>query len=67
MEQVGVEKKKQRRKYVAPPESDEEKKKSDDNSQFRVVRHTPKFDLEIICDNVKDNANLSNLKVIEFN
>ena len=52
---------------MAPLESDEEKKKSDDNSQFRVVSHTPKSDLEIIFDNVKDNADLSNLKGIEFN
>ena len=52
---------------MAPSESDDEKTKSDDNSQFRVVSHTPKSNLETICDNVKDNTDLSNLKGIEFN
>ena len=32
-----------------------------------MVSHTPKSDLEIICENVKDNADLSDLKGIEFN
>ena len=31
-----------------------------------MVTHTPKFDLENICDNVKDNANLIRLKNIDF-
>ena len=52
---------------MAPLESDEEKTQFDDNSKFRVVSHTPKSNLEIICDNIKDNADLSNLKGIEFN
>ena len=52
---------------MAPLESDDEKTESDDNNQFRVVSHTPKYELEIICDNVKDNAYLSDLKGIEFN
>ena len=59
--------KKLRRKYVAPPESDDERIESDDNSQFRVVSHTPKSDLENICDNIRDNANLFGLKGIDFN
>ena len=36
-------------------------------SQFRVVSHAFKFDLENICDNFKDNVDLSGLKNIEFN
>ena len=32
-----------------------------------MVSHTPKSELEIICDNVKENADLSDLKGIEFN
>ena len=52
---------------MAPLESDEERTESDDNSQFRVVSHTPTFDLENSCDNIRDNANLSGLKDIEFN
>ena len=52
---------------MAPPESDDEKTKSNDNSQFRVVSHTSKSDLENICDNVGDNVDLLGLKGIEFN
>ena len=52
---------------MAPPKSDDEKIESGDNSQFGVVSHTPKFDLENICDNVKDNADLLGLKGIKFN
>ena len=32
-----------------------------------MVSHALKSDLEKICDNVKDNADLSGLKSIEFN
>ena len=52
---------------MAPLESADEKTESNDKNQIRVVSHTPKSDLEIICDNVKDNANLLDLKGIEFN
>ena len=62
----GVLAEKKRRKYVAPLESDEEKTKFD-NDQFRVVRHTTKSNLENICDNIRDNVNLSGLKTIDFN
>ena len=34
-------------------EEDEEKTESD-NDQFRVVRHTTKFNFENICDNIRD-------------
>ena len=60
-------KKRLRRKYVAQPNSDEERTESEDTSQFRVVSHALESDLENICDNVKDNADLSGLKNIEFN
>ena len=52
---------------MAPPESDEEITESDDNNQFRVVSHTTKFDLQNICDNFKDNADLTSLKKIDVN
>ena len=64
MEQTSVEKKKQRRKYVALPKTDDEKIEFDDNNQFGVASHTPKSNLEIICDNVKDNVDLLDLKGI---
>ena len=51
---------------MAPPESDEERKKYD-NEQFRVVSHTTKSDLENICDNIRENLDLSGLKTIYFN
>ena len=49
-----------KRKYVLTLEFD-------DNSQFRVVSHTTKFDLENTCDNIRDNADLSGLKGLDFN
>ena len=61
-EQKGPMQKKKRRKYVAPPEIDDE----EDTSQFWVVIHSPKFDLENICDNIKDNADMTRLKNINF-
>ena len=54
------------KKYVAQPESeDEEKTESDDNSQFRVVSHPHKTNLEKICDDIK-NANFDDLNSINF-
>ena len=32
-----------------------------------MVSHTTKSDLENICDNIRDNANLTSLKSIDFN
>ena len=52
---------------MAPLESDEERRELDDNSQFRVVSHTPKSDLENTCDNIRDSADLSSLKGLDFN
>ena len=59
--------KKPRRKYVAQPESNDERTESEDTSQFRVVSHAPKFDIQKICDNVRDNVDLTGLKNIDFN
>ena len=59
-------KKKLRRKYVAQPNSDEERTELEDTSQFRVVIHASKSDLEKNCDNVKDNVDLTGLKNIDF-
>ena len=51
--------KKPRRKYVAQPETNDERTKSENISQFKVVIHFPKSDLENICDNVRDNVDLT--------
>ena len=32
-----------------------------------MVSHTTKYDLENICDNIRDNVDLSGLKTIDFN
>ena len=53
-------------KYVVQPDFDEEKTKSEDTSQFKVVSHASKSDLENICDNIKDNVDLTSLKSIDF-
>ena len=58
--------KKQRRKYIAQPKKDDERIEFEDTSQFRVVSHTPKSNLENIYDNVKNNADLIGLKSINF-
>ena len=48
---------------MATPESDEE---TEDTSQFRVVNHPPKSEVDIICDNIKDSADMSKLRDINF-
>ena len=58
--------KKKRRKYVAQPDSDEERIESDDISQFKVVSHKPLFDLENLCENIRNSADLSSLNHIDF-
>lgn len=40
--------------------------KSYDNNQFKVVSHSPSSDLDNICENIKNNTNLSGLTHIEF-
>ena len=54
--------KKLRRKYVATPKTNDE----EDTSQFRVVSHPPKSDLDNLCDNMKENVDLSKLKNLDF-
>ena len=49
-------------KYVRQPNSSDEMTKSEDTSQFRVVSHAPKSDLENICDNVKENEELTSFE-----
>jgi len=39
----------------------------EDISQFRVVRHDPKSNIDKICDNVRKSADFSKLKSIDFN
>jgi len=55
-----------RRKYFGPLESDEEKIEFD-NEQYRLVRHSTKSKLEIFCNNIRDNADLTGLNTIYFN
>ena len=54
-ELAGPVQKKPRRKYVAakPESNDEEMIESKDISQFRVVIHAPKSNIDKICDNVR--------------
>ena len=58
--------KRPRRKYVAQTKSNEEKIESDDNNQFQVVSHSPSSDLNNLCENIRNNANLSSFSHIEF-
>ena len=55
-----------RRKCIAQPKIDDERTELEDTSQFRVVIHAPKSNLENICNNVRDNVDLTGLKNIEF-
>ena len=48
---------------MATPKSDEETKET---SQFRVVSHPPKSKVDIICDNIANNADMSKLRDINF-
>lgn len=67
-EQPGLVQKKSRRKYIAYLQNDdEERTKSDDNIQFRVESHAPKSNIDNICENIRDNADLTGLKTIELN
>ena len=48
---------------MATPNTDEE---TEDTSQFRVISHPTKSKVDILCDNIKDSADLSKLKDINF-
>ena len=39
---------------------------SDDNSQFQVVSHSPSSNLDNLCENVRNNVDLSGFSHIEF-
>ena len=58
--------KKPRRKYIVQLETNDERTKLEYNKKFRVVSHAPKSNLENICDNVRDNVDLTGLKNIDF-
>lgn len=64
--QVDESEKRQRRKYIAPAKLDEERTKSNDNSQFQVVNHNPSSNLDNLCENIKNNVDLSGFSHIEF-
>ena len=49
---------------MATPDTDKETE--EDISQFRVVSHPPKFDIDKIYDNIKENVDISELKNINF-
>ena len=53
-------------KYVAQPDFDEENTKLDDISQFKVVSHNPLSDLENLCENVKNGADLLGFRHVNF-
>lgn len=65
-EKGGPAEQKKIRKYVAPPESNKEKIEYDDD-QFKLVRHSTKSKLENVCNNIRDNVDLTSLKTIDFN
>ena len=44
----------------------EEKIESDDNSQFKVLSHNPLSDLENLCENIKNSADLSGFSHVDF-
>lgn len=59
-------KNKLRRKYVAPTKSDGERKELDDISQFQVVSHNPSSDIDNLCENVNNKADLSGFAHVVF-
>ena len=52
---------------MATPDSDEDSNEETEyTSQFRVVIHPPKSKVDILCDNIKDNVDMSKLRDINF-
>lgn len=51
---------------MAQLDSNKEKTESDDNNQFKVVNHNPLSDLENLCENVKNNVNMSRFSHVDF-
>ena len=62
-EQGGLAKKKLRRKYITTPNTNKE---IEDTSQFRAVSHPPKSKADKICHNIRDHADISELKNIDI-
>ena len=62
----GEQPQKKRRKLIVAPESDDEGIESDEE-QYRLVRRSTSSRLENICNNIRDNADLSSLLTLEFN
>ena len=52
--------------YVTQVEFNEEKIEYDDNIQFQVVSHSPSLDLNNLCENIRNNVDLSSFSSIEF-
>ena len=57
---------KKRRKLVVAPDTDEEGTESDED-QYRLARRSTSSRLENICNNIRDNADLSGLLTLDFN
>ena len=55
-----------RRNYVVSTELNGQKTESDDMSQYQVVSHGPSSDLDNLCNNIKNNANLLRFTHVEF-
>ena len=51
---------------MAQLNSGEEKIESDDISQFKVVSHNPLLDLENLCENVENSADLIGFSHVDF-
>ena len=62
----GEQPQKKRRKLIVAPETDEEGTESDEE-QYRLVRRSTSSRLENVCNNIRDNADLSGLLTLEFN
>ena len=62
----GEQPQKKRRKLIVAPETDEEGTESDEE-QYRLVRRSTSSRLESVCNNIRDNADLSGLLTLEFN
>ena len=65
-QQEGGAHKRPRRRYIAKAKTDEERNESDDNNQFQVVIHNPYLDLDNLCENVRNNVDLSSFSHIDF-
>ena len=51
---------------MAQAEFDEEKTESNDLTQFQVISHSPSSNLDHLCENIRNNVDLSGFSHIEF-